>query len=106
MVWLKVLMNNVFVSTKISTMWLKSKVIAILKPGKDSSLPKRYRPISLLCRTYKLFERIILHPITNHTIIKEQAGFRNGKSGTSQLLNLTQYIEDGYEKSVITGTVF
>ena len=41
-----------------------------------------------------------------HNIIKEQAGFRAGKSCTSQLLNLTQYIEDGYEKSLTTGTVY
>ena len=29
---------------------------AILKLGKDSSLPKSYRPISLLCHTYTLLE--------------------------------------------------
>ena len=84
-------------------------MISILKPGKDYSLPKSYRPISLLCQTYKLIERMILNrlnPITEHTIIKEQAGFRAGKSCTSQLLNLTQYIEDGYEKSLTTGSVF
>ena len=83
--------------------------MAILKPGKDSSLPKSYRPISLLCHTYKLLERMILNRlnhITEHTIIKEQAGFRDGKSCTSQLLTPTQYIEDGYEKSLTTGTVF
>ena len=77
---------------------------AILKPGKDSSLPKSYRPISLLCHTYKLLERMILNrlnPITEHTIIKEQVEFRAGKSCTSQMLNLTQYMEDGYEKSLV-----
>ena len=47
-----------------------------------------------------------LNPITEHTIIKEQAGFRAGTSCTIQLLNLTQYIEDGYENSLTTGTVF
>ena len=36
----------------------------------------------------------------------EQAGFRSGKSCTSQLLNLTEHIEDGYEKRMITGAVF
>ena len=83
------------------------KVIVILKPGKESSLHKIYRPISLLCYTFRLFERMILNHlkhITEHTIIREQAGFRAGKS--SQLLNLTQYIEDGYQKSLTTGTVF
>ena len=35
------------------------KVISILKPGKDSCLPKSYRPISLRCHTYKLLEATI-----------------------------------------------
>ena len=91
-VWLKEVMNNILVSKTFSKLWRKSKVIVILKQGKDSTLPKSYRPISLLCDTYKLLERMILNslnPITEHTIIKEQAGSRAGKSCTSQLLNLT-----------------
>ena len=47
-----------------------------------------------------------LNLITEDAIIQEQSGFRSGKSCTSQLLNLTQHIEDGFEKSAITGTVF
>ena len=39
-------------------------------------------------------------------LIPEQAGFRPGKSCTSQLLNLTQFIEDGYEEGIITGAAF
>ncbi|KAJ3607639.1 hypothetical protein NHX12_024690 [Muraenolepis orangiensis] len=39
-------------------------------------------------------------------LIPEQAGFRPGKSTTSQVLNLTQYIEDGYEEGMVTGVVF
>ena len=39
-------------------------------------------------------------------IIDQQAGFRPGKSTTGQLLNLTQHIDDGYERGVVTGTVF
>ena len=107
--WLLQMMNNVMESNKFPKLWRKSRVIAILKPGKDSSLPKNYRPISLLCHTYKLFERMLLNrlnPITEDAIIQEQSGFRSGKSCTSQLLNLTQHIEDGFEKSAITGTVF
>ena len=67
---------------------------AILKPGKDSAIPKNYIPISLLCHTYKLYERMILNriaPVAEQRLIKEQAGFRTGKSYTSQLLNLTQH---------------
>ena len=107
--WLLAMLNNCFTQNKIPTIWRKSKIIAILKPGKDSATPKNYRPISLLCHTYKLYERLILKriaPTIEEHLIKEQAGFRPGKSCTSQLLNLTQHIEDGYQVGKITGTVF
>ena len=104
------MMNTILVSKKFPKLWRKSNVTVILKPRKYSSLPKRYRPISLLCHTYTYtFERMIrnrLNPITEHTIIREQAGFGAVKSCTSQLMNLTQYIEDGYKKRLTTDTVF
>ena len=83
--------------------------MALLKPGKDPSVAKSFRPISLLCHTYKMFERLILNRIAEHVdakLIPEQAGFRPGKPCTCQLLNLTEHIEDGYEKRLITGAVF
>ena len=107
--WLLTMLNICFMENKIPTIWRQYKIIAILKPGKDSSIPKNYRPISLLCHTYKLYERMILNriaPSIEQHLIKEQAGFRSGKSCTSQLLNLTQHIEDGYEEGMITGTAF
>lgn len=39
-------------------------------------------------------------------LIKDQAGFRTGKSCTGQVLNITQYIKDGYQKELITGVAF
>ena len=39
-------------------------------------------------------------------LIKEKAVFRPGNSCTSQLLNLTHHIEDGYQKGMITGAAF
>ena len=39
-------------------------------------------------------------------IIPQQAGFREGKLTTGQLLNLTQHIEDGFEKRLVTVAVF
>ena len=53
--WLRAMLNNCFIDNKIPTIWRQSKIIAILKPGKDSAVPKSYRPISLLCHTYKLY---------------------------------------------------
>ena len=70
---------------------------------------KNYRPISLLCHTYKLQESLVLNrvsPLLQQHLIKEQAGFRPRKSCTSQLLNLTQHVEDGYQRGMITGAAF
>ena len=53
--------------------------MALLKPGKDPSVAKSFRSISLLSHTYKLFERLILKRIAEHVdakLIPEQAGFR------------------------------
>ena len=79
------------------------------KIPKGPSVAKSFRSISLLCPTYNLFERLILNRIAEHVhakLIPEQARFRPGKSCTSQLLNVTEHIEDGYEKRLITGAVF
>ena len=107
--WLLNLYNSCMERLKIPKIWRHTRVVALLKPGKDPSLAKSFRPISLLCDTYKLFERLILNrlaPIVDEHLIPEQAGFRPGKSTTSQILNLTQHIEDGFERGQITGSVF
>ena len=107
--WLHTMLNVCFTGNKIDKIWRQYKIIAILKPGKDSAIPKNHRPISLLCHTYKLYERMILNriaPVVEQRLIKEQTGFRTGKSCTSQLLNLTQHIEDGYQRGIITCSAF
>ena len=107
--WLHTMLNVCFTGNKIPKIWRQSKIITILKPGNNSAIPKNYRPIFLLCHTYKLYERMILNriaPVVEQRIFKEQAGFRTGRSCTSQLLNLTQHIEDGYQRGMITGAAF
>ena len=97
------------IENNISKVWRKAKTIAILKPGKNPQELKNFRPISLLCHTYKLLERMILNrllPIVDEKLIPEQAGFRPGGSCTGQILRLTQHIEDGFEKGMVTGAIF
>lgn len=107
--WVLQLMNNCKSESTIPKMWRKAKVVALLKPGKDPQDPKSFRPISLLCQLYKILERMVLNRISTlveEVLVKEQAGFRFGKSCTGQVLNITQHIEDGYERGDITGIVF
>ena len=40
--WLRAMLNNCFIDNKIPTIWRQSKIIAILKPGKDSAVLKSY----------------------------------------------------------------
>ena len=49
--WLMTMLNKCFMENKILTLWRQSKIIAMLKPGKDFAIPKSYRLISLLCHT-------------------------------------------------------
>ena len=60
-------------------------------------------------QSYKLYEIIILNriaPTFKLHLIKEHTGFRPDKSFTSQLLNITQNIQDDYEEGMITRTAF
>ena len=94
---------------KVPRLWRQSKIIAILKPGKVYTMPMNYRPISLLCHMYKLYESLTLDriaPIVKWHLINDQSGFRSGKPCTIQPLNFTQNIEDGYQKGMITGATF
>ena len=78
-VWLLNLFNTCMATHKLPNIWLKACVLALLKPGKDPSDPKCFRPISLLYHTYKLFEHLILNriaPSIDEKINPEQTGSR------------------------------
>ena len=94
---------------KISKIWRRALVVAILKPTKPVGDPKSYRPISLLCVPYKILERLIyarVEPLIDPLLPKEQAGFRRGKSTVDQVVMLTQNIKDSFEAKKKTGAVF
>ena len=107
--WLLQFFNNFLFQQKIPRIWRRTKVVALLKPGKNCSEPKSYRPISLLSHLYKLLERLLLKriaPIIKTHLMEEQDSFCPGKLIIGQLLNLTQHIKYGYQKKKITGAVF
>ncbi|GFS13888.1 RNA-directed DNA polymerase from mobile element jockey-like [Elysia marginata] len=105
MSWVLSLFNKCVGTCRIPNGWRKTKVVALLKPGKDPKVPKSYRPISLSCILYKLYERMIMARMSltvEENLTPDQAGFRPRRSTCGQLLNLTQYIEDGFEEKQIT----
>lgn len=87
--------------------WKLAKVIPILKPGKDPTSAKNYRPISLLSSLSKLFEKSIYSRLLRYTedhdiLMQEQFGFRRGHSTVHQLLRLKNNITRNKEISKTT----
>lgn len=81
----------------------KSKILAVLKPGKTADTAENFRPISLLSVTYKLLERTIynrISPKIHKTIPVEQAAFTPNRSTTEQVLAMTMFIEHGSHSTV------
>ncbi|XP_047992992.1 uncharacterized protein LOC125231576 [Leguminivora glycinivorella] len=107
--WLTDFFNNIFETATLPTMFMKSKVIAILKPGKTPDDPANFRPISLLSVTFKLLERILYNRIKDEVdkhIPAEQAGFRAGRSCCDQVLALSSHIEAGFQRGQKTLAAF
>lgn len=107
--WLAKFLSCCYRNGHIVPEWNKSEITAILKPGKSKDLPESYRPISLLCVTYKIFERIIYNrvaPIINEVVPPEQAGFRPNRNCCDQVMALTTHIEAGFQAKKKTSVVF
>lgn len=107
--WLSVLFSKILNSGNLPKAFKETKIIAILKPGKEPDRPESYRPIALLSTCYKLLERVLFNrisPTINEHIPVDQAGFRSGRSCTDQVLALTTYIESGFENMLKTSVSF
>ena len=86
------------------SIWKISSIIPIHKMGKPLESPASFQPISLTSCVSKLFERIILSRLlffleSNSILSPGQAGFRPGRSTLDQILFLSQFISDGFNKS-------
>jgi hypothetical protein len=91
--------------------WKVAKVINLPKPNKDHKLAANYRPISLLNSLGKIAEKIILCRLqkfacVNNIVSNEQFGFRGRHSTVHQLVRVTEYITEQFNKNRSTGAVF
>ena len=79
------------------------------KPNKPAEDPKSYRPISLLCVSFKLLERLILNRMyatVDENLPKEQAGFRKVYSTTDQVARFTEDITTAFQRKEKACAVF
>ena len=109
MSWLTSFCNACYQNNRIPRMWHRANIIGLLKPGENETSPQSYRPIFLLCSTYKLMERLLLYrisPIINPLLSNDQASFRQARSTVDQVVRLTQSIKQSCHDKEVTGVVF
>ena len=105
--FLTVVFNAVLRLQYYPSVWEYARVISILKPGKDPTLPSSYRPISLLDTVGKFFETIllarILREVNDRELIRdEQFGFRPKLSTTLPLAKLVERAMRNFDEKRIT----
>jgi hypothetical protein len=91
--------------------WKHSRVVSIMKQGKDPTLPSSYRPISLLDTVGKLFEKILLARVLREAselglLLDEQFGFRPRHSTTLQMARLVERVNRNFDERRLSGAVF
>uniref|UniRef100_A0A2S2Q0Y4 RNA-directed DNA polymerase from mobile element jockey n=1 Tax=Sipha flava TaxID=143950 RepID=A0A2S2Q0Y4_9HEMI len=107
--WLAAFCSDILDTATLPNLFKKTKIIAILKPGKMSTDATHYHPISLLSTTYKILERLILNriqPEIEKILPIEQAGFQTNRSCAEQVLALTTLIEKGFQNNLKTNVAF
>jgi hypothetical protein len=89
--------NHSIINNAIPNAWKEATIIPLLKPGKSSNLPSSFRPISLLCTSCKVMERLILNEIgPSLPTAAHQHGYKPEHSTTTYLSLLSQAVLTGF----------
>jgi hypothetical protein len=102
--------NAALLAQYFPPVWKHARVISLLKPGKDRSLPSSYRPTNLLDTIGKLFEKILLSRILSEVsgrglLRNEQFRFRPKHSMNLQLARLVERVTRNIGKKILTGAI-
>ena len=86
-------------TSQIPAIWKTSTIIPLLKPNKPADTSTSYRPVSLLCPSIKIFERLLLPTLTQHLPVPDiQHGFRKNHSTVSALSDFAIDIANGFNQ--------
>ncbi|GFX69632.1 probable RNA-directed DNA polymerase from transposon X-element [Trichonephila clavipes] len=110
LLFITLLINQLFKNNYFPDSWKTAVVIPILKPDKNPETPQNYRPISLLSSMSKVYEFVLLRRLNQHCaalniMIPQQSGPPHC-STVHQLLRVTELIHSGFEKHLVTGILF
>ena len=90
--------------------WKKSNICPVFKKL-DRQQVENYRPISLLCNTSKILERLVFNKlyeylVSNGLLTSRNSGFKKKDSTTSQLLSICHKIYNGLDSKKFVRMVF
>ena len=96
--WLLRLINRSYEENEIPKEWSEALIVPILKPNKPATNTASYRPISLLCCTAKIMEKLIVNRLEYHIeqenlLSNSQGGFRKRMCTLDQVVRLEQVIK-------------
>ena len=95
--------NKFFKESFFPNEWRRAIIIPILKPGKDPSDPKSYRPIALTSCLCKIFERLLNERLIEFLIMEKvlspfQCGCLKGRSTLDHLVRLEDEIRKTFQR--------
>ena len=94
------LYNLSYRHAEIPAIWKQAIIIPLPKPGKPKNQGGSYRPISLLCPSSKVLEKLLYTKIAPHINLSDtQHGFRAGRSTVTALLPLVHQIATGLNQT-------
>ena len=93
------LMNKCWRGSQLPRQWRTATIRTLLKDGKDPKMTTSYRPISLTSCLGKILEKIVadrmMYILESKGLINDnQAGFRQNRATTDQILQLVQSASD------------
>jgi hypothetical protein len=111
LVYLTHLFNHCLRLSHFPNPWKEAKIITLPKLGKDLKFPQNLRPIILLSKTGKLFEKVYLKLLQKHIDEKglhnaSQFVFRARHSTTLQSMRLTDHVTLNFNNKMSTPAVF
>ena len=105
------LMNDIWTSGDLPSIWKLATVIPIPKPNKDHTDPSNYRPIALTSCVCKTMERMVNDRLvwfleSNGLLANIQCGFRQGRSTLDHLVRFESFIRNAFSKNEHVVSIF
>jgi ribonuclease HI len=91
------LLNQSLATGDVPESWRTGNIIPLLKPGKNATEMKSYRPVTLTSHLSKVMERIIAARVVyvvGDKLQKTQFGFRHGRSTIDAVARLVHFVTE------------